>query len=98
MVSNKLKTRVGEAANFAVNYMRSRAHVVTGHMKKNIQQQVVGPANINVVSKARYAGYENKRGSFHAYFDMGYKATYQKYPDLVFSDIISVLRSPQIVI
>ena len=76
---NTVKTKLGEAANFAVGIGRDEVHQITGHTHKNIQQQKVSDTEINVISKAIYSGWENKRGGDHAFFDKMYEQTTQTY-------------------
>lgn len=76
---NTLKTQVGAAGNFAVGAGRQEAHVIRGHNKKNIQQQVVSDHEVKVVAKAIYAGWENKRGGDHAFFDILYERTKEQF-------------------
>lgn len=93
---NELKTIVGEAGNYAVQTGAGAAHVITGHMRKNIQQAVQGEDHVQVLAKARYSGFENARGGDHAFFDIMYEETVNKYPALFFSQIKDVIRKAKL--
>ena len=90
-IQTSLKNDVGQAGNFAVQEGQRVAHVVTGHMKRNIQLQTVDQYRVNVLSKAIYSGHENKRkysGAIaskgpHNFFDQLYEATRKKYTGTV---------------
>lgn len=95
-VFNTVKTDIGAAANFAVGAGRQEAHVITGHMKANIQQEIVSDEEAKIYSKAIYSGYENKRGGNHAFFDKMVQRTRTQFPNMIMSDITHVIRSAKV--
>lgn len=94
---SELKNHVGEAGNHCVQVGAAYAHVITGHMRRNIQVQTKGENEVNVVAKARYSGWENKRGGDHAFFDQAVDDTKRTYSGKVLmDDILHVHRSKKI--
>lgn len=74
-----LKNHIGKAGTFAMRYGKGKAHRITKHMMRNIQIQTVSDEEVKVLAKALYSGWENARGGDHAFFDMLYNATKQRY-------------------
>ena len=95
-VFNSGTTAIQGAANFAVGAGRQEAHVRTGHMKANIQQQKVSDEEIKILSKAIYSGWENKRGGAHAFFDKMYERTKQRFPEMVISEVTHNIRGAKV--
>ncbi|HTH21884.1 MAG TPA: hypothetical protein VL854_06670 [Nitrososphaeraceae archaeon] len=97
-ILNESKTHIQAAGNFAVGAGRQESHVITGHMKRNIQQQKVSETEIKILSKAIYSGYENARGSDHAFFDKMHSRTVAQFSgSLLIGNIQKVMRSKKIV-
>ena len=101
-IVTSLQNDVGAAGNFAVSEGQRLAHVVTGHMRKNIQLQTVSKNEVKVLSKAIYSGHENKRkysgaiGSKgpHNFFDQMRDNTKKKFSGtVVIGNIIQKHRS-----
>lgn len=95
-VFNSGTTAIQGAANFAVGAGRQEAHVRTGHMKANIQQQKVSDEEIKILSKAIYSGYENARGPPHNFFDKMYERTKQRFPDMAISEVTHNIRNAKV--
>jgi hypothetical protein len=93
---NAGKTTLEKAANFAVGAGRQEVHVITGHTKRNIQQQRVSDDEIKILSKSIYSGWENKRGGDHAFFDKMYDRTKQQFPQIAMSEVTHNIRSARV--
>lgn len=88
-----LKNHVGNAGNHAVAIGAAAAHVITGHMRRNIQLQTVSPTEVKILAKAAYSGYENDRGPDHDFFQQMYDDTKMRYGGVVaLGEIQKIMR------
>lgn len=80
---------LNEAADHFVSVGKTKAHKITGNMADNIDKENKTKNSIDVIAKAEYSEYENRRrgskGALgrHNFMDQARDSTKQKFPSIV---------------
>lgn len=72
-LATELKKSLGLIGDRGVKEFQNEAHVLTGKMKRGIKKGKVTNNTVDIVSKEKYAVFENRRGGAHAFIDKGQK-------------------------
>lgn len=72
-LNTELKKALDVIGDKGVKELQNEAHVITGKMKRGIHKGKVTNNSIEILSKEKYAEFENRRGGAHAFIDKGIK-------------------------
>ena len=72
-LNTELKKSLDVIGDKGVKEFQNEAHVITGKMKRGIHKGKVTNNSVDIVSKEKYAVFENRRGGAHAFINNGAK-------------------------
>ena len=70
-LTSKLDTEIGSIGDKGAKNIKNKAHRQTGRMAGSVNSNKGGKMKVSVNVSVGYAGYENKRGNPHNFFDQG---------------------------
>jgi hypothetical protein len=70
-LTTKIDTEVNTIGDNGAKNIKGKAHRQTGRMANSVSKSKKGKMSVSIDVKVGYAGYENRKGNPHNFFDQG---------------------------